>query len=86
MIDQEFSVRRFVTEYSNETETLLADYELVAFNLEAFQSALGVSSEDPMFDCYEIGPHHVVFLTQCLAIMPAWDFSRRSYYIEASAV
>ena len=44
MIDQEFSVRRFVTEYSNETETLLADYELVAFNRKMIGGVMSPSS------------------------------------------
>ncbi|TBW48719.1 hypothetical protein EZI54_20730 [Marinobacter halodurans] len=86
MIDKEFGVRRFVTEYSNETEELLAEYELEAFELAAFQSKFGASNEDPMFDCYEIGQQHVAFLKQYLAMIPVWDFSRSSYYVEASAV
>ena len=87
MVDQEYSVRRYITEFSEETDQLLAEYELSSFDLSKFQNEFGVAdSGSPMFDCYQIGKGNVSFLNEYLAEEPKWDFEKKSYFVESHAI
>jgi hypothetical protein len=55
MIDSEYGVRRYIAEYSQDTEEQLMIYPLAAFDLAVFQKHFGVLDiVNPMFDCHEI--------------------------------
>ena len=41
MIDPEFNVRRYISEFSEKSERLVAKYELSSFNLSKFQDEFG---------------------------------------------
>ena len=87
MIDTQFKVRRYITEFSEETEELRAEYELSTFDLPAFQLEFDEPIiEDPMFDCYPVKEKNVAFLKTYLAEEPEWDFVSKSYYVEAHAI
>ncbi|WP_456238191.1 DUF7683 domain-containing protein [Marinobacter mangrovi] len=86
MIDSKFGLSRFLAEYSEQSEELIARYEFAKFDLDAFQSEFQVESSDPMFDCYEVGQRHLRFLESCLARVPSWDFDDNSYFLESHTV
>lgn len=87
MIDKRYNVRRYITQFSNETEELIAEYDLSDFELEIFQNEFGESNpENPMFDCYQIRELNVPFLKSYIDKEPNWDFSKNSYFVEASAI
>ena len=87
MIDKEYKVRRYVTEFSRETEEIIAEYELHSFDLRHFQREFCETNIDnPMFDCYPIEKGNVKFLKKYLAKEPKWDFIDKSYFVEAHAI
>lgn len=54
---EEVPVRRYVTAFFKEGDTLAFEIDLAAFSLEDFQREFKVANpEDPMFDCFEIKP------------------------------
>ena len=79
-------VHRYLAEYSNETDELLARHEFTHFDLAAFQGAFGITTAaDPMYDCYEVTPETKEFISGFTGTPIAWDFNGRSYYVEAEA-
>ena len=87
MIDTEFKVRRYITEFSEETDELIAEYDLASFELKQFQVEFcEPKSDSPMFDCYPIKKCNVKFLRKHLAREPEWDFVNKSYFVEAHAI
>ena len=86
MLDVQHNVRRFVSEFDNDSDELVADHELRDFDLPTFQREFGVSSDNPMFDCYPIRREQVGFVSMYLEQPVSWDFDNRSYFVEASAV
>ncbi|MBM7424675.1 DUF7683 domain-containing protein [Spongiibacter marinus] len=55
MIDARYNCKRYVAEFSELSEELLAKYDLSSFDLASFQSEFGESdASNPMFDCYQI--------------------------------
>jgi len=87
MVDTEFEVRRYITEFSEETEELLAEHDLFSFELDKFQVEFGeLNTENPMFDCYPIKESNVGFLKKYIAKEPEWDFVNKSYFVEAHAI
>ncbi|MFD2176306.1 DUF7683 domain-containing protein [Veronia pacifica] len=87
MVEAEFTVKRYLTEFSLETEELLAEYDLGSFDLSKFQVEFDEpNTENPMFDCYTIKEKNVEFLREYLTNEPKWDFINRTYFIEAHAI
>lgn len=87
MIDYVLEVRRYLTEYSNETEELIAEYDLQSFDLKLFQTEFcGPDRDNQMFDCYSIKESNVKFLKMHLVKEPEWDFVEKSYFVEAHAI
>jgi hypothetical protein len=87
MIDTEFKVRRYIAEFSQETEELIAEYDLCYFELKQFQTEFcEPNSDNPMFDSYPIKECNVKFLKKHLAKEPEWDFVNKSYFVEAHAI
>ena len=87
MIDENFKVMRFIAEYCEETETLITEYDLAAFNLEKFQAEFNeLNREDPMFGCYPIQEKNIPFLKKYLDNDIVWDFNQKSYFVEASSI
>lgn len=85
MIDTELIVRRYIAEYSNDSEELTAEYELTAFDLSKFQAEFNEPNpRDPMFDCYEITEGNVEFIEKYLGVDVCWDFASKCYFVEAS--
>lgn len=79
-------VRRFVAEYCNASDKFVAEHELQGFNLAAFQVVFSVSSTDPMFDCWQMTRQHTDFLDQYIQQPIHRDFSRKTYFVEASTL
>jgi len=87
MIDERYQVRRYITEFSQSTEELLAEYDLCDFDLEAFQKEFSeLNPENPMFDCYQVRESNVEFLRKYIENEPEWDFVNKSYFVEAHAI
>ncbi|MDX1606696.1 MAG: hypothetical protein R3202_10925 [Candidatus Competibacterales bacterium] len=78
------ALRRYVAEYAQQTDALLREYELRAFDLTRFQLAFGEADpRNPVVDCYPIDPARADFLRPYLVEEPDWDFVGRAYFLEA---
>jgi hypothetical protein len=87
MIDIEFGVRRYIAEYSEETEELIAEHDLTGFELSQFQREFNEpNNEDPMFDCYPIKLENLSFLKTYINDEPEWNFVKKSYFVEAHSI
>jgi len=87
MIDEKFKVRRYVAEFSEETEELLATYDLSSFNLIEFQREFRESNaRNPMLDCYSVHESNLEFLSKYMFKEPVWDFLNKSYFVECCAI
>ncbi len=87
MIDSKYKVKRYITEFSEETEELISEHDLVDFELSKFQKEFNEpNSENPMFDCYEVKPENIGFLKNYIANEPDWDFVNKSYFVEAHGI
>ncbi len=87
MNDTKFNVRRYVTEFLEVTEELIAEYELLSFELKQFQMEFEtLGSDSPMFNCYPIKECNVKFLSMYLVKEPEWDFVNKSYFLQAEAI
>lgn len=84
MIDETYNVRRYVAEYSENTDELLADYELETFELKQFQVEFCENRDEPMFCCYPITVSKVDFMEGYLKEKINWDFANKAYFLEAS--
>jgi len=84
MIDIEHNARRFITEFSNETDELLAEYDLASFDLKLFQIEFAEGdASDPMYYCYPIKEENIAFLKKYLSEELDWDFVNKAYFVEA---
>ena len=87
MIDFKYNVRRYIAEYSEETEELIAEHELIDFDLNKFKIEFGeINPEQPMFGCYPISPSNISFLEKYLGNELKWDFQKSSFFVEAHAI
>lgn len=86
MIDSQCNVRRYIAEYSEKTDVLLANYELDTFSLKEFQAEFKAHDGEPMFDCYPIRQSNIEFLSKHVLTEPNWDFVTKAYFLEAHAV
>ncbi len=87
MIDTKFKARRFIAEYSEETEELIAEHELSEFDLCKFKAEFGEENpEQPMFGCYEIHEPNISFINKYISQPISWDFNNSSYFVEAHAI
>lgn len=87
MIDAAYKVRRYISEFRDETEELSAEYNLVSFNLAKFQIEFNESNcKNPMFDSYPIEEVNVKFIEAYISEKIDWDFNKKSYFIEAHAI
>tara|TARA_B100001989_G_C24528971_1_gene460422 strand:- start:1188 stop:1451 length:264 start_codon:yes stop_codon:yes gene_type:complete len=84
MIDEKYKVRRYIAEYSEETEELMAEYYLSDFDLAAFQKEFyEPDPKNPMFNCYPITADNLSFIRNYIENEPDWDFENKSYSVEA---
>ena len=84
MRDEQYDVRRYIAEYSEETQELTGEYDLADFDLTKFQAEFNEPNpDDPMVDCYPITADNVAFLKPYLATEPDWNFAENSYFVEA---
>jgi len=86
MVDETYNVRRFVAEYSETTDELLAEHELETFNLKQFQAEFDANNDDPMFYCYSITASKADFIEKYLRKKIEWEFTLKAYFLEAEAV
>jgi len=87
MIDSKYKVKRYITEFSEETEELIAEYDLDGFELSKFLNEFNEPhAENPMFDCYPIKSENVSFLKKYIDDVPEWDFVNKSYFVEAHGI
>jgi hypothetical protein len=87
MIEEKTKVRRYVAEFSEETEELLVTYELSSFNLIEFQREFRESNpRNPMFDSYSINEFNLEFLSKYMFKEPVWDFLNKSYCVECCEI
>ncbi len=87
MIDSKYKVKRYITEFSEETEELVAEHDLDGFELLEFQKEFNEpNAEDPMFDCYSIKSENISFLKKYITVEPEWDFVNKSYFVEAHGI
>lgn len=84
MRDEQYDLRRYIAEYSEETQELTGEYDLSDFDLTKFQAEFNEPNlDDPMVDCYPITADNVAFLKPYLATEPDWNFAENSYFVEA---
>ena len=87
MKDTNFGVRRYIAEYSDETEELIAEHDLTGFELSQFQREFNEpNNEDPMYDCYPIKLENLSFLKTYINDEPEWDLVNKSYFVEAHII
>jgi len=87
MIDSKYKLKRYISEFSKETEELIAEYDLVRFELSKFQKEFDEqNAENPMFDCYPIKSENISFLKKYIDVEPEWDFINMSYFVEAHGI
>lgn len=87
MIDAEYKVRRYISEFSKHTDKLVAEYDLSSFDLKKFQAEFGEQDpSNPMFNCYHIKEENIPFLQKYISQTPKWDLDSRSYFIEAHTI
>lgn len=87
MIDSDYQVKRYITEFCKHTDQLLAEYDLTSFDLYKFQNAFGVfDMNNPMFDCYPIHRAHLNFIKRYVFSEPDWDFVNKAYFIESQGI
>jgi hypothetical protein len=87
MIDTTLKVRRFIAEYSEETEELVAEHEFAEFDLCKFKAEFGeVNSEGLMFESYEILEPNISFINKYVSQPICWNFDKSSYFVEAHAI
>lgn len=80
-------MRRYISEYSEATGELIVEYDLSNFDLDKFQNEFGEFNLDsPMFDSYQIKRSNIAFLKNYISKEPIWDFSKKSYFVEAHAI
>lgn len=81
---ENMNVRRYIAEYSTDSEELVGEYDLSSFDLTKFQAEFNEPNPtDPMYDCYPIKAHNVEFLKPYIADQPDWDFANKCYFVEA---
>ncbi len=77
-------ITRYIAEYTNQTDELVAKYPLKSFDLEEFQEEFGiVNPENQMLDRYPIFESSLLLLNAHLANPVQWKFVSHSYYLEA---
>lgn len=80
-------IRRYIAEYSEQNDELIAEYDLTNFDLEKFQKEFGEPDQkNPMFDCYPIKQSNISFIQSYIEIAPVWDFKSKSYFLETEAI
>ncbi len=84
MHKMEHRLIRTLTCFSNTDERLVFDVQLQDFNLQDFQKEFKESSDNPMYDSYEISVKNLPFLKTYLpkSICINWDFNKYAYFIE----
>lgn len=76
-------ITRFIAEYANQNDALIAKYPLKSFDLAEFQEEFGIVSPDnQMLDRYPIFESSLLLLNAHLAKPIAWKFVSHSYYLE----
>ncbi|AUD77897.1 hypothetical protein CW740_01050 [Kangiella profundi] len=87
MIDSTYKVRRYISEFCNHSDQLLAEYDLRSFDLHKFQNEFGViDMKNPMFDCYPLHWSNIPFMKAYLSLEPEWDFVNKSYFVESQSI
>ncbi|MFT5677138.1 MAG: hypothetical protein ACI808_003090 [Paraglaciecola sp.] len=87
MIDSKYKVKRYITEFFEETEELIAEYDLGGFDLSKFQKEFNEpNAENPMLDCYPIKSENISFLKKYIDVEPEWNFVNKSYFVEAHGI
>ena len=63
---------------------LAGEYPLNGIDLAALQALFDVPSEDPMYDCWEVGPEHAKVLQR--HVEGRIDLDRYDYFVECSDI
>jgi len=76
-------ITRYIAEYTNQTDALVAKYPLKTFDLAEFQEEFGIVNPDnQMLDRYPIFESSLLLLNAHLAQPVPWKFVTHSYYLE----
>jgi hypothetical protein len=87
MNEAKLKVRWYVAQYSESTEELEAEYEIIDFDLEAFRFEFDDTESDyPMEGCFPIARGNIEFLEKYMSQALIWDFASSSYFIESQAI
>lgn len=77
-----YRINRTLTYFSKETDELVGEVPLAGIDLAGLQRIFHVEPDDPMYECYVVGPAHV------LAIQPhvseTIDLDQYDYFVEAT--
>lgn len=81
------AVERYVTVFDKTTETCVAVYDILKpFHAALFRQVFGVEDpEDPMYECYPVGPQQAPLVNTLMDQPLVFDFNRNYYFLEASA-
>lgn len=81
--NQNKKIIRFVAEYDNRNDALLAKYPLKSFDLSAFQEEFGIVNPDnQMLARYPVFESSQLLLNSHLSKPIRWNFLSLSYYLE----
>jgi len=80
-------VKRQISEYSKVSEELMAEIELIEFDLDDFQREFEVRvSSNPMYDSFLIAEAQTAFVEKYISLAIKWNFETSYYYLEAHAI
>jgi hypothetical protein len=79
-------VRRTLTVFSNATDELVAEYDLLNFNLAEFKQHFKADEDPLMYYGHEVRKEDVNFISPYLAEQIMFDFDKYAYIVDATAI
>jgi hypothetical protein len=76
-------ISRTLSYYRKKSDSPAGEYPLTNVTMESLRTLFGVSSDNPMFDVYPVGPEQVPLLQEVLR--RPLDLDRYDYFVECHA-
>jgi hypothetical protein len=79
-------VRRTLAVFSNATDELVTEYDLLNFNLAEFKQYFNADADPLMYYSHEVRAEDVDFLSTYLSEQVTFDFEKYAYFVEATSI
>jgi hypothetical protein len=79
-----YRIVRNLTCFAKNHDELAGEWPLLGIELADLQRLFGVESDDPMYECYIVGPEHVAGLQP--HVSEKIDLERYDYFVDASGI